>query len=189
MAFIAAIATVPAARVQYRCGVCGRIAESESESVPQCAACSTPLCEQCNFFGLCQSHYERLAWDDQIRLQNLAATRQGNRQRIALLIAIPLLGGLVALSLGAYFGWSHSFGGTWMPFLLMGVIMDGILIVAVALRNFRENSVQSSIIREIAQKALTRPSNPRHSPAERLVDVTKYCPECGTPLPPKAHSA
>jgi len=113
----------------YQCGICGRFARAQ-QRVPQCGVCMMPLCNNCNRFGFCATHFAILSPEDQSLARSISdKMKRSQHVMIAgMLIGFAVFMLAIPLSITSSFhsSFSYIFAGIFVPmFLFMGLMVGG----------------------------------------------------------------
>jgi hypothetical protein len=169
----------------FQCGICGHSVISRNPR--RCMVCGTLLCTECNRYGLCRTHFERLNAVDQTRVKNIESQRKA-RQRNWRIKCIPCIifpfiftGGKLPL------GW----------LILLSVLVLSLIITLFFSRYSRSqdtDAVYAMELEEILQKYHFPPASdgfisgstrthpkftPLHMVNSNVNQPKKICPYCG----------
>lgn len=186
MAWVGGAVAATAAIKRYRCGVCGRHYESHDGRVHQCEVCATPLCDICEYYGLCEKHYYQLDPEARLEVQESFVRAEQARKKLIFGMLVPLIFGVMIFGLLLASPGIIPLGGGQPMIFIMAILMGGICIfLAVVVKAKSEDNHHRARVRVVTSRQRIRErvkSNPSRHEEEKIIEF-KACPECGAKIP------
>jgi hypothetical protein len=166
--------------INYRCGFCGNNTQYHRNNwdskLPQCEICRKVLCKQCNQYGLCPDHFNRLPLPDQYLLKS---SYKDNRASPTMFLIII---GFLILPMGFFLGiMPINSGNVWISMMIFPTIIISIFIILLAKKmNRRSRNYRTILESVIIRNQLRFEPSPRNSrePIHSNREATHFCHNC-----------